>query len=784
MRKNFYLSGLFLSILALCVCGCGGGSAADPMGTATVRFVDESGSIISSTSVGVNGTITLRIKVTNTRSDGTAVPVVNEQVSFVIVNSGNGGSLTVSNDHTGSDGTATALFKSGNSMYSDNVRVTTEAGSTASIYINKTGGLTEPSIKTIAASSPSVVAGQTSVITVNIADGAGGAVMGVLVTFTIPVNGSGAVFSYNGGSYLTYLTYTDVGGNATAVYKAGGVDPYNDAYDSVMAEISGTGYYSSKAVDIKRTAGTAPPPTTDLSVTLAAAPTSVAASQTSIITATVAGDNKSGAGVTFTIPVNASGASFITNSGASVPSITVTASGTGIATALYQAGTLSPGVQVQDTVQAVLSNGANAAVILTRTSTTTSYYAVSITPSSASVTAGQVSIITANVKKTDATGALIAAPGETVSFTLPVNSSGATLTPTTVTTDSSGNAVVIYQPGTTSPTVTVQDTVQAAIGTATSAVAITRTGSSTSAFSIAVVAAPATLATATSNSIITANVKNNLGTVVSGVTVNFVATKGTVAGSATTDGSGNAVVTYSGDGVAGVHTGVVTASISVGGNTYTAAAVINYPASSSSLSITVAPSPPSVTAGQMSIITATLTGDNNAGITVIISLPASNNNSGATLSAAAATTDGSGKAVVIYTPGALTPTLTVQDTVQATVGTATAATVVTRVGSAASAYGITLTPSTSTLPLIGGGSSVLTAKVTNSTGVAISGVTVTFSFTAGDVVPLTAITDGSGNAVTVFTAGAGATKTTAGIVTASITISGNTYTAAVIITYP
>ena len=783
MRKNFYLSGLFLSILALCVCGCGGGSAADPMGTATVRFVDESGSIISSTSVGVNGTITLRIKVTNTRSDGTAVPVVNEQVSFVIVNSGNGGSLTVSNDHTGSDGTATALFKSGNSMYSDNVRVTTEAGSTASIYINKTGGLTEPSIKTIAASSPSVVAGQTSVITVNIADGAGGAVMGVLVTFTIPVNGSGAVFSYGGGTGLTYSTYTDVGGNATAVYKAGGVDPYNDAYDSVMAEISGTGYYSSKAVDIKRTAGTAPPPTTDLSVTLAAAPTSVAASQTSIITATVAGDNKSGAGVTFTIPVNASGASFITNSGASVPSITVTASGTGIATALYQAGTLSPGVQVQDTVQAVLSNGANAAVILTRTSTTTSYYAVSITPSSASVTAGQVSIITATVTITSGTTTTNAG-GVTVSFTLPVNSSGATLTPTTATTDSSGKAVVIYQPGATSPAVTVQDTVQAAIGTATSAVAITRTGSSTSAFSIAVVAAPATLATATSNSIITANVKNNLGTVVSGVTVNFVATKGTVAGSATTDGSGNAVVTYSGDGVAGVHTGVVTASISVGGNTYTAAAVINYPASSSSLSITVAPSPPSVTAGQMSIITATLTGDNNAGITVIFSLPASNNNSGATLSAAAATTDGSGKAVVIYTPGALTPTLTVQDTVQATVGTATAATVVTRVGSAASAYGITLTPSTSTLPLIGGGSSVLTAKVTNSTGVAISGVTVTFSFTAGDVVPLTAITDGSGNAVTVFTAGAGATKTTAGIVTASITISGNTYTAAVIITYP
>jgi hypothetical protein len=584
MRKNFYLSGLFLCILALCVCGCGGGgSAADPMGTATVRFVDESGSIISSTSVGVNGTITLRIKVTNTRSDGTAVPVVNEQVSFVIVNSGNYGSLTVSNDHTGSDGTATALFKSGNSMYSDNVRVTTEAGSTASIYINKTGGLTEPSIKTIAASNASVVAGQTSVITVNIADGAGGAVMGVPVKFTIPVNGSGALFFYGGQTYLTYTTYTDVGGNATAVYKAGDVDPYNDAYDSVMAEISGTGYYSSKAVDIKRTAGTAPTPpvTTDLSVTLAAAPTSVAASQTSIITATVAGDNKSGAGVTFTIPVNASGASFINAGGASVASITVPASGTGIATALYQAGATSPGTAVQDTIQAVLSNGANAAVIITRTSTTPSTYALTLSaPSPASVTAGQVSIITVNVTTTT-NGTAANAAGVPVSFTLPVNNSGATLSAYTATTDSNGKAVVIYQPGASSPTLTVYDTVQAAYLTATDAKAITRTGSSPSGFGIQVTAAPTTLALDNSDSIITAKVTNTGGGTTNGLVVSFTVMGGgtVVPAWGITDGSGNAVTTFTGGPGARAtgDTDVVIASVTVGGYTYTSAALVSYP---------------------------------------------------------------------------------------------------------------------------------------------------------------------------------------------------------------
>jgi len=53
------------------------------------------------------------------------------------------------------------------------------------------------------------------------------------------------------------------------------------------------------------------------------------------------------------------------------------------------------------------------------------------------------------------------------------------------------------------------------------------------------------------------------------------------------------------------------------------------------------------------------------------------------------------------------------------------------------------------------------------------------------VLPAAATTDGSGNAVTVFkdAAGGGAAGTTAGVVTASIVISGNTYTAAVAITH-
>ena len=76
--------------------------------------------------------------------------------------------------------------------------------------------------------------------------------------------------------------------------------------------------------------------------------------------------------------------------------------------------------------------------------------------------------------------------------------------------------------------VSVSDTVQAAVGSISSTAVITRTGSATSAFSITVSAAPSTLASVSSSSVLTANVKNNLGTAVSGVTVKFTATRGSL----------------------------------------------------------------------------------------------------------------------------------------------------------------------------------------------------------------------------------------------------------------
>jgi hypothetical protein len=307
-------------------------------------------------------------------------------------------------------------------------------------------------------------------------------------------------------------------------------------------------------------------------ISVIAAPTSLGAGASSIITATVLHADGTAAtlrSVTFSISPNNSGGTITVNDDGK---------NNGIATATYTAGTVASAGSIQDTVKASIENGASAVVFITRTAaSTTGTYTVAVSPSPASVTAGQVSIITATV-----TNGSNAAVGVSVDFTLPINGSGATLSAATATTDTSGKAIVIYQPGVTSPTLSIQDTVQAAVGTAISAVAITRTGSSTSAFIIAASAAPAALTADNSNSVVTANVKNNVGTVISGVTVTFTVTGGGTVpapGTATTDGSGNAVIIFTGGPGARPtgETDVVTASITVSGNTYTSAVVLTYP---------------------------------------------------------------------------------------------------------------------------------------------------------------------------------------------------------------
>jgi adhesin/invasin len=439
--------------------GCG--DSVDPLGVGIIQFYDATtGVVVTSMTVDPGSSLTLVVKVKILRSDGTLAPVIGERVTFTLLTPVNGGGVTVMNDRTAGDGQAMAVYTSGNNFGIDSVRATTGSGATATITITKTGGLIGARIATMTASPATVGSGGSSVITATVTDGNSNPMQGETVTFTLPVNGSGANFA------TPVSVATDAGGNAVVIYRAGGNTSLIDIFDTVRGALANG---SSNAVVITVSGPAPPTPGTPLSIAVAAVPASVAAGLASVVTATLTGDNNAGV---------------------------------------------------------------------------------------------------------------------TVTFSLPLNNSGATLSASSAVTDGSGVAVVTYTAGTDNPTLTVSDTVRAAVSSISSSAAITRTGSAvTLGYTVTVTAAPAVLTADTANSIITANVKNN-GVAVIGQLVTFTITgtaplgafPGVAPWQATTDASGNAVNTFTGGGAHPTgETNVVTATITVGATNYTGNVIITYP---------------------------------------------------------------------------------------------------------------------------------------------------------------------------------------------------------------
>ena len=315
---------------------------------------------------------------------------------------------------------------------------------------------------------------------------------------------------------------------------------------------------------------------------ITASPTSVVKGRTSIITANVTDGTKplDGEVVTFTIPINASGAGFVDASGVSVPSVSVTTNAVGDAVAVYLGGSNSPGINVYDTVRGALTNGSSTSVEITRSDAGFARIA-SIAASPTSVVEGRSSIITVNV--TDETKPL---DGEVVTFTIPINASGASFVnasgvrvpSVSVTTDAGGKAVAVYLGGSNSPGINVYDTVRAALTNGSSTfVEITRIAG-VSGYVVTVTANPSTLTSLTGSSIVTANVKDNKGIGASDIAVAF-STSGAgglqpATASATTGASGNANAVFTG---AASGTVVVQASATINGTTYTGAVAITIP---------------------------------------------------------------------------------------------------------------------------------------------------------------------------------------------------------------
>ena len=176
---------------------------------------------------------------------------------------------------------------------------------------------------------------------------------------------------------------------------------------------------------------------------------------------------------------------------------------------------------------------------------------MTLTADSTSLAAGQSTIIRATV--TDGSGAPSA--GQTVTFTLLANQSGATLVPLNGgATDASGQAIATYKAGANSPTTSVQDMIQASVTGTTGAVIITRissSGTSTTGLVLTLTAAANSLAGGEST-IITAKVTNGTSAV-QGVIVAFsFVTHPSGASltilSATTDAAGEATALYTAGG--------------------------------------------------------------------------------------------------------------------------------------------------------------------------------------------------------------------------------------------
>jgi hypothetical protein len=507
--------------------------------------------------------------------------------------------------------------------------------------------------------------------------------------------------------------------------------------------------------------GTTGEPTLQIS-SITASPTSLEGGRSSIITVTVTdstGAVVSGETVTFSFVTTGSG-------NPSLPLSTGTTDGGGKAIGVYTAGTIGGG-EVDDIVQATCGS-ATALITITRIAgASVGSNQVNLTADSTSLAATQSTILTATV--TDSSN--VAVPGATVAFAFATdgNKSGATDPPVVIngTTDASGRAYAIYTAGSLLPSSDLQDILTATAGPVTGPLTITRTSQSSSTtvtpgYTISLSASVNTLA-AGEQSIITATVNNSTGNPVSGVTVNFAYVNKNSDASLTTgldpfigltDVSGRVSTVYTA-GVSLPGTTVqdsIKATVTDGTYSSTGAVIITRTGgttSSSGFIVTLTPTPPSLAAGQSSLLVAEVSDYNGAPIpnttvtfrfVTINSGPTMTNFSGSsttdTTTPITATTDANGQAMVLYTAGTTSSGVSVEDAITASIPTGeNSATLITRLPNAGTGNRLSLyigsnseaTESTYELPSQTS-DFVVTAKVVTDDGISpVSGASVVFS---------------------------------------------------------
>jgi hypothetical protein len=172
------------------------------------------------------------------------------------------------------------------------------------------------------------------------------------------------------------------------------------------------------------------------SITVIAEPASVNAGDDSIITATVVRlDDKIPATdrlVSFRISTN--------NSGGMFKSMSDKVDGQNKARAVYSTGSNSPANVVTDTIQVSLSNGASAAVVITREKSTMAAFSITVSAADPPILTHATgnSVVTATVKNN------FGNPASGVKVTFTVTGIAGTVHPAEATTDGSGNAQTVY----------------------------------------------------------------------------------------------------------------------------------------------------------------------------------------------------------------------------------------------------------------------------------------------------------------------------------------------------
>ena len=370
--------------------------------------------------------------------------------------------------------------------------------------------------------------GATAVLTAKVKNASDTAVVGREVSFAFKSNTSGATINVPTAT-------TDGAGEAVIIYRAG----LNFGLDTVRASIS-----NGSQMETNITVGTGG--MMGRKITLDGTQTELSAGQNSILTATVTdgdGNPVRGQFVAFSYISNLSGATLTTLNGGITDA-------SGNAIAVHNAGSLTPTAGVEDIVEARIAGAASTAITVTRTASTAAPPAgnrIGLAADLSSLAAGQNAVITATV----ITASGVPVGGETVTFILLSNTSGATLaTLSGGVTDAGGKAVAVYTAGANTPSLSLQDTIQGSVSGSTGALVMTRTaagGGAGGGVGMTVTAVPTSLNSG-ALSVITATAANATGPV-AGLTVTFAfvtnssgATLTTV--NATTDASGRALATY------------------------------------------------------------------------------------------------------------------------------------------------------------------------------------------------------------------------------------------------